>query len=209
MKHLEKRGRENLILTPKSKLKKDELIMYFLSIINFLVQLPHCTPDTHTTHLLGALPSTAETTCHTVQSYSTPNAHMQSTVAYLFSVLPRENVLLRLQSVTERVTMQKFTTPVCAGDFKRRLPRTPSTGTMSSADDLDEREPPSPSDNGKLVHVCDRFMCALLRHANVYTNFGLVYHHLCDRGLEEGRVNPLETSTHFIQCFFFMGQALW
>uniref|UniRef100_A0A8C3B3D0 Rho GTPase-activating protein 29 n=1 Tax=Cyclopterus lumpus TaxID=8103 RepID=A0A8C3B3D0_CYCLU len=32
------------------------------------------------------------------------------------------------------------------GDFKRRLPRTPSTGTMSSADDLDEREPPS--DNG-------------------------------------------------------------
>ncbi|KAF3857991.1 hypothetical protein F7725_011192 [Dissostichus mawsoni] len=34
------------------------------------------------------------------------------------------------------------------GDFKRRLPRTPSTGTMSSADDLDEREQPSPSDNG-------------------------------------------------------------
>ncbi|XP_034023139.1 LOW QUALITY PROTEIN: rho GTPase-activating protein 29, partial [Thalassophryne amazonica] len=34
------------------------------------------------------------------------------------------------------------------GDFKRRLPRTPSTGTMSSADDLDEREPPSPFDNG-------------------------------------------------------------
>ncbi|XP_077471021.1 rho GTPase-activating protein 29-like isoform X2 [Stigmatopora argus] len=34
------------------------------------------------------------------------------------------------------------------GDFKRRLPRTPSTGTMSSADDLDEREPPSPLDNG-------------------------------------------------------------
>uniref|UniRef100_A0A8C1ZYY7 Rho GTPase-activating protein 29 n=1 Tax=Cyprinus carpio TaxID=7962 RepID=A0A8C1ZYY7_CYPCA len=33
-------------------------------------------------------------------------------------------------------------------DFKRRLPRTPSTGTMSSADDLDEREPHSPSDNG-------------------------------------------------------------
>ncbi|XP_006005665.1 rho GTPase-activating protein 29 isoform X3 [Latimeria chalumnae] len=32
-------------------------------------------------------------------------------------------------------------------DFKRRIPRTPSTGTMSSADDLDEREPPSPSDN--------------------------------------------------------------
>ncbi|XP_041737230.2 rho GTPase-activating protein 29-like isoform X2 [Coregonus clupeaformis] len=34
------------------------------------------------------------------------------------------------------------------GDFKRRLPRTPSTGTMSSADDMDEREPSSPSDNG-------------------------------------------------------------
>ncbi|XP_051984896.1 rho GTPase-activating protein 29-like isoform X4 [Xyrauchen texanus] len=34
------------------------------------------------------------------------------------------------------------------GDFKRRLPRTPSTGTMSSADDLDEREPSSPLDNG-------------------------------------------------------------
>ncbi|XP_069645396.1 rho GTPase-activating protein 29 isoform X3 [Haliaeetus albicilla] len=34
------------------------------------------------------------------------------------------------------------------GDFKRRLPRTPSTGTMSSADDLDEREPPSPSECG-------------------------------------------------------------
>ncbi|XP_025057693.1 rho GTPase-activating protein 29 isoform X2 [Alligator sinensis] len=34
------------------------------------------------------------------------------------------------------------------GDFKRRLPRTPSTGTMSSADDLDDREPPSPSECG-------------------------------------------------------------
>ncbi|KAF4076246.1 hypothetical protein AMELA_G00212270 [Ameiurus melas] len=34
------------------------------------------------------------------------------------------------------------------GDFKRRLPRTPSTGTMSSADDLDERELPLSSDNG-------------------------------------------------------------
>ncbi|KAM9439537.1 rho GTPase-activating protein 29-like isoform 2-T2 [Clarias gariepinus] len=39
------------------------------------------------------------------------------------------------------------------GDFKRRLPRTPSTGTMSSADDLDEREPPSPSDNGLIEMV--------------------------------------------------------
>uniref|UniRef100_M3ZI60 Rho GTPase-activating protein 29 n=1 Tax=Xiphophorus maculatus TaxID=8083 RepID=M3ZI60_XIPMA len=34
------------------------------------------------------------------------------------------------------------------GDFKRRLPRTPSTGTMSSADDLEDREPHSPLDNG-------------------------------------------------------------
>uniref|UniRef100_A0A673ZIG5 Rho GTPase-activating protein 29 n=1 Tax=Salmo trutta TaxID=8032 RepID=A0A673ZIG5_SALTR len=34
------------------------------------------------------------------------------------------------------------------GDFNRRLRRSPSTGTMSSADDLDEREPPSLSDNG-------------------------------------------------------------
>ncbi|XP_054620924.1 rho GTPase-activating protein 29 isoform X2 [Dunckerocampus dactyliophorus] len=34
------------------------------------------------------------------------------------------------------------------GEFNRKFPRTPSTGTMSSADDLDEREPPSPSDNG-------------------------------------------------------------
>nr|XP_020447203.1 rho GTPase-activating protein 29 [Monopterus albus] len=41
------------------------------------------------------------------------------------------------------------------GDFKRRLPRTPSTGTMSSADDLDEREPPSPSDNGLAEMVTD------------------------------------------------------
>ncbi|OXB57936.1 hypothetical protein ASZ78_003922 [Callipepla squamata] len=40
------------------------------------------------------------------------------------------------------------------GDFKRRLPRTPSTGTMSSADDLDEREPPSPSDCETLAIQC-------------------------------------------------------
>ncbi|XP_072769548.1 rho GTPase-activating protein 29-like isoform X2 [Nerophis lumbriciformis] len=33
------------------------------------------------------------------------------------------------------------------GDFMRKIPRTPSSGTMSSADDLDEREPPSSSDN--------------------------------------------------------------
>ncbi|XP_061778322.1 rho GTPase-activating protein 29 isoform X3 [Nerophis ophidion] len=33
------------------------------------------------------------------------------------------------------------------GDFMRKIPRTPSTGTMSSADDLDEREPPSSSEN--------------------------------------------------------------
>ncbi|KAM9003086.1 rho GTPase-activating protein 29-like [Sarcophilus harrisii] len=39
------------------------------------------------------------------------------------------------------------------GDFKRRLPRTPSMGTMSSADELDEREPPSPSEIGLNEHV--------------------------------------------------------
>lgn len=39
--------------------------------------------------------------------------------------------------------------PYCSGDFKRRLPRTPSTGTMSSADDLDDREPSSPFENGE------------------------------------------------------------
>ncbi|KAM6217384.1 LOW QUALITY PROTEIN: rho GTPase-activating protein 29-like [Rhynchocyon petersi] len=32
------------------------------------------------------------------------------------------------------------------GDFHGKLPRTPSSGTMSSADDLDEREPPSLSE---------------------------------------------------------------
>ncbi|XP_006882548.1 PREDICTED: rho GTPase-activating protein 29-like [Elephantulus edwardii] len=37
---------------------------------------------------------------------------------------------------------------VSPGDFHRKLPRTPSSGTMSSADDLDEREPPSPSETG-------------------------------------------------------------
>ncbi|KAB1273126.1 Rho GTPase-activating protein 29 [Camelus dromedarius] len=37
------------------------------------------------------------------------------------------------------------------GDFHRKLPRTPSSGTMSSADDLDEREPPSPSEAGIAV----------------------------------------------------------
>lgn len=46
-----------------------------------------------------------------------------------------------------------------SGDFKRRLPRTPSTGTMSSADDLDEREPPSPSDNGKWLFSVPLYDC--------------------------------------------------
>ncbi|MED6286096.1 hypothetical protein CHARACLAT_002415 [Characodon lateralis] len=41
------------------------------------------------------------------------------------------------------------------GNFKRRLPRTPSTGTMSSADDLDEREPFSPFDNGLVEMVTE------------------------------------------------------
>lgn len=42
-----------------------------------------------------------------------------------------------------------LTLPYRSGDFKRRLPRTPSTGTMSSADDLDDREPLSPLDTGE------------------------------------------------------------
>ncbi|XP_029582421.1 rho GTPase-activating protein 29 isoform X1 [Salmo trutta] len=41
------------------------------------------------------------------------------------------------------------------GDFKRRLPRTPSTGTMSSADDLDERQPPSDNGLGEMVTEAD------------------------------------------------------
>lgn len=60
------------------------------------------------------------------------------------------------------------------GDFKRRLPRTPSTGTMSSADDLDERGPPSPLDNGwyyrpnsVIVSVCDH-RCVVIPQVCVY-----------------------------------------
>ncbi|KAM9427054.1 rho GTPase-activating protein 29-like isoform 1-T2 [Salvelinus alpinus] len=41
------------------------------------------------------------------------------------------------------------------GDFKRRLPRTPSTGTMSSADDLDERQSPSDNGLGEMVTEAD------------------------------------------------------
>ncbi|KAK2540325.1 Arhgap29 [Columba guinea] len=51
----------------------------------------------------------------------------------------------RLQKIGEK---RSSSSTDIQGDFKRRLPRTPSTGTMSSADDLDEREPPSPSDCG-------------------------------------------------------------
>ncbi|KAM5320313.1 rho GTPase-activating protein 29 isoform 2-T5 [Glossophaga mutica] len=40
---------------------------------------------------------------------------------------------------------------ISPGDFHRKLPRTPSSGTMSSADDLDEREPPSPSEGPSSV----------------------------------------------------------
>lgn len=47
---------------------------------------------------------------------------------------------------------------VLEGDLRRRLPRTPSTGTMSSADDLDDREPLSPLDNGE---VCPLFLTLL------------------------------------------------
>nr|XP_046216532.1 rho GTPase-activating protein 29-like isoform X2 [Oncorhynchus gorbuscha] len=41
------------------------------------------------------------------------------------------------------------------GDFKRRLPRTPSTGTMSSADDLDERQPYPDNGLGEMVTEAD------------------------------------------------------
>uniref|UniRef100_A0AAY4CQ04 Rho GTPase-activating protein 29 n=1 Tax=Denticeps clupeoides TaxID=299321 RepID=A0AAY4CQ04_9TELE len=41
------------------------------------------------------------------------------------------------------------------GGFSRRLTRTPSTGTMSSADDLDDREPPSPLCNGESVMMTE------------------------------------------------------
>ena len=65
--------------------------------------------------------------------------------------------------------------PYCSGDFKRRLPRTPSTGTMSSADDLDEREPPSPSDNGDsdltlttVDHCYQCFNCSLVPTLSLY-----------------------------------------
>lgn len=75
-----------------------------------------------------------------------------------------------------------------SGDFKRRLPRTPSTGTMSSADDLDEREPPSPSDNGKMFVFKAAPPLFRLRHAVVSTSFRLVFAvtssqcvHLCGR----------------------------
>ncbi|KAA0719080.1 Rho GTPase-activating protein 29 [Triplophysa tibetana] len=55
------------------------------------------------------------------------------------------------------------------GDFKRRLPRTPSTGTMSSADDLDEREPLSPLDNESVTglvvfHGAECEECSLACH---------------------------------------------
>ncbi|KAM9006797.1 rho GTPase-activating protein 29-like isoform 1-T2 [Sarcophilus harrisii] len=41
------------------------------------------------------------------------------------------------------------------GAFKRRLPRTPSMGTMSSADELNEREPPSPSEIALNEHLAE------------------------------------------------------
>ncbi|KAL4635108.1 rho GTPase-activating protein 29-like isoform X1 [Arapaima gigas] len=53
------------------------------------------------------------------------------------------------------------------GDFKRRLPRTPSTGTMSSADDLDEREPPSPSDLGMSEMVAETSSPGPFRNAHM------------------------------------------
>lgn len=66
---------------------------------------------------------------HTLEGYKQPRRYLAAAVA-----------------AAGGMTMGFFC--LAPGDFKRRLPRTPSTGTMSSADDLDEREPPSPSDNG-------------------------------------------------------------
>lgn len=72
------------------------------------------------------------------------------------------------------------------GDFKRRLPRTPSTGTMSSADDLDEREPPSPSDNGGEcqlgVEKITQAACEVnhFARASVSSPFLLLSHPLCE-----------------------------
>lgn len=60
------------------------------------------------------------------------------------------------------------------GDFKRRLPRTPSTGTMSSADDLDEREPPSPSDNGWLYKL-NSVIVAVCVHRCVVTHHRFMF----------------------------------
>uniref|UniRef100_A0A2D4EVZ9 F-BAR domain-containing protein n=1 Tax=Micrurus corallinus TaxID=54390 RepID=A0A2D4EVZ9_MICCO len=61
------------------------------------------------------------------------------------------------------------------GDFKR-LPRTPSIGTMSSADDLDEREAPSPdclndlaAEIASLLDLFETYSC-LRQHK--HTNFG-------------------------------------
>ncbi|XP_053524205.1 rho GTPase-activating protein 29-like [Artibeus jamaicensis] len=45
---------------------------------------------------------------------------------------------------------------VSPGDFHQKLPQTPSNGTMSSADDLDEREPPSPSEVPNSVGICKK-----------------------------------------------------
>ncbi|XP_068952862.1 rho GTPase-activating protein 29-like isoform X1 [Petaurus breviceps papuanus] len=41
------------------------------------------------------------------------------------------------------------------GAFKRHLPRTPSMGTMSSADELNEREPPSPPETASSEHLAE------------------------------------------------------
>uniref|UniRef100_A0A8C1IGU5 Rho GTPase-activating protein 29 n=1 Tax=Cyprinus carpio TaxID=7962 RepID=A0A8C1IGU5_CYPCA len=49
---------------------------------------------------------------------------------------------------SDSTRVESFSFDISGTQNTGRLPRTPSTGTMSSADDLDEREPPSPSDNG-------------------------------------------------------------
>lgn len=87
----------------------------------------------------------------------------------VFVVALAYKLLTQAKLQTQPLVLQQigaFTVCLFSGDFKRRLPRTPSTGTMSSADDLDEREPPSPSDNGECPFFF--FSSATLQLCEVY-----------------------------------------
>lgn len=74
--------------------------------------------------------------------------------------------------------------PYCSGDFKRRLPRTPSTGTMSSADDLDDREPLSPLDNGEPSRNCDRLLFFLNLPGLKELSFPCRFERSCNRACQ-------------------------